>query len=129
VIILGIGAPAYHRYLIHTREVAVTQELQTIYGAQVSYYSRYGRYAANLAELGPPATGAEGMKGAGLIPRVLSEASHNGYRFSLTGSAAGFTVTAVPDSSGGRTFYMDQDKAIHQSDTGEPANAQSPELR
>jgi type IV pilus assembly protein PilA len=132
LVILAIAVPNYNKYQMRARELGVIQELQTVYGAQISYYSQFGKYAASLAELGPPASGADGPQGANLIPRVLAEGSHNGYRYTVTGSAGGFTATAVPEQfgvSGSRTFYMDQGKTIHQNFTAEPANANSPELR
>jgi type IV pilus assembly protein PilA len=132
LVILAVAVPNYNKYQMRARELGVIQELQTIYGAQISYYSQFGKYAASLTELGPPASGADGPQGANLVPRVLAEGSHNGFRFTVTGSAAGFTATAVPEqfgTSGGRTFYMDQSKTIHQNFTAEPATANSPELR
>jgi type IV pilus assembly protein PilA len=132
LVILAVAVPNYNKYQMRARELGVIQEMQTIYGAQISYYSQFGKYAANLTELGPPASGADGPQGANLIPRVLAEGSHNGYRFTVAGTAGGWSVTAVPEQfgvSGGRTFYMDQGKTIHQNFTAEPANANSPELR
>ena len=132
LVILAVAVPNYNKYQMRARELGVIQELQTVYGAQISYYSQFGKYAASLAELGPPASGADGPQGANLIPRVLAEGSHNGFRYTVTGTAGGWNITAVPEQfgvSGSRTFYMDQGKTIHQNFTAEPANANSPEMR
>lgn len=132
LVIAAIAVPNYNKYQMAGRETAVITELNVIYGAQTLYYSTFGKYAANLGELGPPTGGAEGPQGANLLPKTLAEGAHNGYRYTLTGNTAGFSVTALPEvygSSGRRTFYMDQTKTIHKNDSAEPANANSPELK
>ena len=132
LVIAAIAVPNYNKYQMAGRETAVITELSVIYGAQTLYYSNFGKYAANLTQLGPPVGGAEGPEGANLIPKTLADGSHNGYRYTLTGNGGGFAVTAVPEvygSTGRRTFYMDQTKTIHQNYSAEPANANSPEMK
>ena len=132
IMVIGtIASTSYSKAQMSTRETAVVQELGTIYAAQTQYYGTFGKYASNLSELGPPSGGAEGPQGAGLIPKTLAEGVKNGYRFTLTGSGATFSVTAVPEafgSTGRRTFYMDHNKTVHQNWSAEPATANSPEL-
>ena len=132
LVIAAIAVPNYNKYQMAGRETAVITELSVIYGAQTLYYSNFGKYAANLGELGPPTGGAEGPQGANLLPKTLAEGSHNGYRYTMTGNSGGFAVTAVPEvygSTGRRTFYMDQTKTVHQNYSAEPANANSPEMK
>jgi len=132
VVIISIAAPKYSQYQMQARETAVMQELGTLYSAQTTYYSMFGKYAANLSDLGPPTGGAEGPQGANLIGKTLADGVHNSYRFTMAGNGSAFSVTAVPEtygSSGRRSFYMDQTKTIHQNWTAEPANVNSPEMR
>jgi len=133
IMVIGtIATTSYQKAQMSTRETAVTKELESIYGAQTLYYTSYGKYASTLAELGPPANGADGPQGANLLPKSLVEGSKNGYRYTMTGNGNIFAVTAVPEaygSSGRRTFYMDHTKTIHQNWSAEPANANSPELK
>src|SRR5450432_1505432 len=86
LVIAAIAVPNYNKYQMAGRETAVITELSVIYGAQTLYYSNFGKYAANLGELGPPTGGAEGPQGANLIPKTLAEGAHNGYRYTLTGN-------------------------------------------
>jgi type IV pilus assembly protein PilA len=132
LVIMAIAVPNYNKYQMAGRETAVIKELEVIYGAQTLYYSSYGKYAANLSDLGPPTGGAEGPQGANMIPKTLADGAHNGYRYTMAGSGATFSVTAVPEtfgSSGRRSFFMDQTKTIHFSATAEPANLNSPEMK
>jgi len=69
---------------------------------QVQYKARFQRFAATLAELGPPVTGEPGPQATNLIPAALT--------------------------SGYRTFYAGQNGAIRQNWSAEPASASSPEL-
>ena len=134
IMVIGtIASTSYSKAQMSSHETAVTQEMTTIYTAQIQYNGQYGKYASTLAELGPPTGGAEGPQGAGLIPKVLAEGSKNGYKFNMTGNGSSFALTAVPEvfgSTGRRTFFMDSSgKTIHQNFSAEPANASSPELR
>ena len=92
----------------------------------------FGKYAASLAELGPPNRGgAEGPQGAHLIPAALASGEKNGYLFVLSLTPAGYTLNATPKtfgSTGRRTFYLDQDGVVHQNWGRDPATADSPEF-
>ena len=133
IMVIGtIASSSYQKAQMASRETAVTQELSAIYAAQAQYYSTFGKYAATLAQLGPPTGGAEGPEGAGLLPKALADGTKNGYKYTLAGAGATFSMTAIPEafgSTGRRTFYMDQTRAIHQNWTAEPATAASPELK
>jgi type IV pilus assembly protein PilA len=132
LIIAAIAVPKFNQQRMLANEMAVLRELETFYNAQTQYYSQFGKYAAALTELGPPTSGASGPNGADLIPKILAEGSHNGYKYTLTGTPSTFALSAVPESfgnTGRRTFYMDQTKSVKQNWSQEPATAQSPELR
>jgi prepilin-type N-terminal cleavage/methylation domain-containing protein len=132
LIIAAIAVPKFNQQRMLANEMAVLRELETFYNAQTQYYSQFGKYASTLAELGPPTSGASGPNGADLIPKMLSEGSHNGYKYTMTGAQSTFMITAIPENfgnTGRRTFYMDQSKSVHQNWSQEPATAQSPELR
>ena len=105
-------------------EIDAVREIQVIQSAQDQYRSRYWRYAATLAELGPPAND--------LISKSLASGEKNGYVFTLAATSQGYTINARPkvyNSTGRRSFNSDHTKRIHQNWSQEPANASSPELR
>src|SRR5207253_2929273 len=131
MVIAAIAAPKYNQMLMNGRETAAITEIQTIHKAQLQYYSQYQRYANTLAELGPPASGAEGPAAADLIPKILADGKKSGYVYTLARTPTGYTVNAVPESfgsSGRRTFFSDQTLVIRANNTPEPANATSSEL-
>jgi len=132
LIILTIAVPKMNVAQMNAREMAIIKEIQTINAAQTQYLSQFGKFAASVAELGPPASGGSGASAAGLIPGTLASGEKNGYTFVLAASPSGYTLNVNPkiyNSTGRRTFYSDQDKIIHQNWSDEPANASSPELR
>lgn len=106
----------------------VYREIQTIHQAETQYMSQFGHYAATLAELGPPISGAPGPHAADLIPVSLASGEKDGYIFTLNATPAGYTVNANPkvyNSTVWHTFYSDQTMAIHQNWGQEPATASS----
>jgi prepilin-type N-terminal cleavage/methylation domain-containing protein len=133
LILAAIAAPKLNQNRMHAQETAAVREIQTINTAQTQYYSQFGRYATNLAELGgPPSGGQEGPSAANLIPGELAKGQKSGYKYTLAGGPAGYTISAVPEvfgNTGRRTFFSDQTMVIHQNWSAEPANASSPELK
>jgi prepilin-type N-terminal cleavage/methylation domain-containing protein len=132
LILAAIAAPKLNQNRMHAQETAAIREMQTIHTAQTQYYSQFGRYATNLAELGPPAGGQEGPSAANLIPGELAKGQKSGYKFTLTGGPGGYTLQAVPEvfgNTGRRTFFSDQTLVIRQNWTAEPATVASPELK
>ncbi|HML16719.1 MAG TPA: prepilin-type N-terminal cleavage/methylation domain-containing protein [Bryobacteraceae bacterium] len=132
LIIAAIAVPKMNKQLMLAREQAAIRQITTIHQAETQYYSQFGRYAANLTELGPPASGAAGPAAADIIPKNLADGKNTGYIFTVAGTATGYSITAVPEAfgnSGSRTFYSDQTLVIRQNFTAEPATATSPELR
>ena len=111
----------------------VVREMHTIGQCQTQYQAQFGKYAATLAELGPPVRGgAEGPQAAHLISANLASGDKDGYLFTLTSNAGGYTVVASPKvfgSTGRRTFYVDQDGIVHQNWGQELASAESPEFK
>jgi hypothetical protein len=94
--------------------------------------SQFQKFAENLAQLGPPASGAAGPAAADLIPGDLALGEKTGYIFTVAGTKEGYTVTAVPkvfNSTGRRTFFSDQTLVIRENWGAEPATAQSPEIK
>jgi type IV pilus assembly protein PilA len=132
LIILAIAVPKLGNARMNASEMAVIREMQTINTMQTQYMSQFGRFATTLAELGPPTSGTSGPSAADLIPGSLSSGDKDGYTFTLTGTPAGYSLTAVPkvfNTSGRRTFFSDQNMIIHQNWSSEPATASSPELK
>ena len=128
LIIITIALPRLSRARMYSQETAAIGALRTLHTAQVQYYSQYGKYAASLVELGPPASPAA----ADLIGNDLAGGHKSGYKFTLVGNQGGYVINANPDlltGGGSRTFYSDQTMVIHQNHAPEPATAASPESR
>ena len=131
LIILAVGIPNINRFRMNSAETIVIREVQTIAQAQTQYQSQFGRYASSLAELGPAHGAADSPAAAGLIPGKLASGEKDGYLFTLTSSAGGYVVNAVPKSfgsTGRRTFYLDQNGVVHENWGSQPATDASPEV-
>jgi len=132
LIIAMIAAPKLGKTRMYSQEMAAIQHIKTLHTAQAQYYSMFGRYAASLAELGPPTSGNPGPQAADLIPGDLASGEKGGYRFTLQATPAGYTVHAEPtqfNTTGSRTFYSDQSLVIRNNFGPEPATASSPEIK
>lgn len=132
LIIAAIAVPKMNNQMMAAREMAALRQITTIHQAETQYYSQFGKYAANLTELGPPASGAPGPSSSDLIPKGLSEGKNSGYIFAIQSTPTGYAVTAVPEqfgSSGRRNFYSDQTLVMRNSWTQDPATDKSPEIK
>jgi type IV pilus assembly protein PilA len=132
LIIAAIAVPKMNRVQMSAHEMAAIRQVGTLHQAETQYYSTFGRYAANLAELGPPASGAASPAAADLIPKVLADGKNSGYIFTVVASPTGYSITAVPEAfgnTGGRTFFSDQTLVIRNNYTQEPATVTSPEIK
>ena len=132
LIIITIAVPKYQQTQRFVKETAAIAAIQTIHKMEIQYQSQYGRYAASLTELGPPATGAATPASADLIGNDLAGGVNKGYKFTLVGSQGGYAINANPvnfGSDGSRTFYSDQSMVIRQNYGQEPATATSPEMK
>jgi type IV pilus assembly protein PilA len=132
LIIVGIAVPKFNSARMNANETAVINEVKSIHTAQTQYLSQFGKFAATLAELGPPASGGPGPQAADLLPNSLVGGDKDGYTFTLTATPAGYNINANPktyNTTGRRTFYSDQTMSIHQNWSNEPANATSPEMK
>src|SRR5580658_1869025 len=132
LIIITVAVPKFQKAQMGARELGAIKAIQTLHQAQVQCQSQFGRYAASLQELGPPASGPATPAASDLIGNDLSGGEKGQYKYTLTGNNGGYVVTAVPvtfGSSGSRTFYSDQTMVIHQNFSAEPATASSPEMK
>ncbi len=132
LIIVAVAAPRLDKARMHSQEMAAIRQIQTLHTAQTQYYSQYGRYAASLAELGPPTSGQAGPSAADLIPGDLALGQKTGYVFQLQGGPQGYAINVNPqvfNSTGRRTFFSDQTLVIRENWGQEPANAQSKEIK
>jgi type IV pilus assembly protein PilA len=132
LIIAAIAVPKMNKQIMAAHEMAAIRMITTIHTGETQYYSQFGRYAQNLAEMGPPASGAAGPAAADLLPKNLADGKASGFIFTVVGSPTGYSVTAVPEafgSSGNRTFFSDQTLVIRNNYTAEPATVASPEIR
>ena len=131
LIIAAIAVPKLSSQRQNAQEMAAIQQIRSIHQAQLQYYGQFGRYAANLGELGPPASGSEGPQASNLLPKSLADGKGTGYLFVLQGTPSGYTINANPEqfgASGRRTFFSDQSGVIRQNWGQEPATNNSPEL-
>jgi type IV pilus assembly protein PilA len=132
LIIVTVALPKLNNATRFAHEAAAIKAIQTIHTVQVQFNSQYGRYAASLTELGPPASGAPTASAADLIDSALSQGEKSGYKFTLTPTQGGYIINASPvtyGSSGTRTFYSDQSMVIRENYGPEPATASSKEMR
>ena len=132
LIIAAIAVPKMNKQIMAAHEMAAIRMITTIHTGETQYYSQFGRYAQNLAEMGPPASGAAGPAAADLLPKNLADGKASGFIFTVVGTPTGYSVTAVPEafgSSGNRTFFSDQTLVIRNNYTAEPATIASPEIR
>jgi type IV pilus assembly protein PilA len=103
-------------------ELTAIVDIRSLLTAQVQYQSQFGRFAANLSELGT----------AKLIPSSLASGEKDGFKFTMTASPNGFAINASPKvygETGRRNFYSDQTMVIRENRANEPANSSSPELK
>jgi type IV pilus assembly protein PilA len=132
LVIAVIAVPNFRKALMHANETAAIATIKTIHAAQLQYQTQYGRFAPSLAELGPPQNGEPTAQAADMIDSNLASGEATGYRFSLTGNAAGYVIKAVPltyNTTGSLSFYSDQTLRVRQTRGSEPATAQSPLVR
>ena len=130
MILAAIAVPPAIRLLDNAAETAVVREMQTIHQVQLQYMTQYGGYAPALAQLGPASGGHSSAQAAGLIPASLASGEKDGYIFAMDLTPAGYAVRASPKFRPGerRHFYLDENGVVHQS-RGQPATAESPELK
>lgn len=132
LIILAVAMPKLSKSRMYAQEMAAIQAIRTVHTGQTQYYSTYGKYAATLAELGPPTSGNPGPQASDLIPEDLALGEKQGYKFTLTATPGGYVINASPvafGTSGSRTFWSDQGMAVRFNTTQEPATATSPLLK
>ena len=132
LIIITIALPKLNRARMYAQETSAIGAIRTLHTAQVQYSSQYGRFAASLTELGPPASGGPTPAAADLIGSDLALGTKGGYKYTMTGSPAGYVINAIPEAynaTGSRTFYSDQSMVIRENNGPEPATPQSKEIR
>lgn len=132
VVLISAAAPKFSQYLMNARETASLSAIRTIHTAQTQYSSQFGRFATNLIELGPPASGQGGPAAADLIGSDLSQGIKGGYKFVVELTPTGYRVIATPtayNNTGRRSFYSDQTMIIRENWGPEPASATSPEMK
>ncbi|MFB3775954.1 MAG: type IV pilin protein [Bryobacteraceae bacterium] len=132
VVLISAAAPKFSQYLMNARETAAMGAIRTIHTAQTQYSSQFGKYAATLAELGPPTSGQEGPSAANLIPADLASGVKGGYKFSVELTQTGYRVIAMPtafNNTGRRSFYSDQTMVLRENWGADAPTATSPEIK
>ena len=120
VALSGLSSCVRNEHL--TTELAAIQIMRSISAAEIQYFLQNNKYADTLATL----------SSATLIPSTLASGEKDGYVFILALKPGGFAIQAAPKvfgTTGGRTFYCDQDGVIRQNLGPEPASANSPEVK
>jgi prepilin-type N-terminal cleavage/methylation domain-containing protein len=133
LIILSIALPQMGKSRRHAQEMAAVATIRTINSMEQQYYTEFGHYATTLSQLGPPSAsnGQEGADAAGLIPANLASGSTGGYNYTISQTASGYAVSAVPKSfgsTGSVTYYSDESGVIRQNRGQDPATANSPPI-
>jgi hypothetical protein len=116
------GCGGIHHARMADNEASAIAEIREIHTAQTRYCSQLGHYAASLKEL---------EKG-GFIDTTLATDIHKGYRYRVESTENGYTISAIPNAfndTGGRSFFSDQTKLIHQHHGPEVASTADPQLR
>ena len=133
VIVFAVWLPKSGKHKDFAHEMGAIRTLHSINVAQAQYLAMYHRYAATLAELAPvPSGGAATAAAADLIPSDLARGTKSGYNFSMVGSPQGYTVNANPQvykTTGVRSFFTDQSRAIREHLGKEAASATDPEIK
>ncbi len=62
LIIASISITKINQQHMLALETAAIREMHVIQAAEAQYYTQFGKYATALAELGPPASGAAGLR-------------------------------------------------------------------
>ncbi len=132
LIIAAIAVPKLDKAKMNTQEMAAIRQIMAIHTAQTQYYSQFGKYAATLIQLGPPASKQPGPDGADLLPGDLAAGKKTGYKFTVDGSQGGYSVHADPEAyngTGRRSFFSDQTLVVRENWGNQPATAESPEIK
>jgi len=132
LVIAVIAIPRIDAQRMLANEVATVRMVQTIHTAQAQFYAQFGRYAAALAALGPPASGVPSEAAAALVPGSLASGKHSGYRITMTGGGNQYSISASPVEylkSGRRSFFSDETGVLREHWGAEPADAGSQEAQ
>jgi type IV pilus assembly protein PilA len=132
LIIIMIAVPKMNKAQMFAKETAALGAIRALHSAQVQYQAQYGRFATTLTELGPPASGASSASAADLIGTDLAAGEKQGYKFTMTGSPAGYVINASPvafNATGTKSYYSDHTMTIRENSGPEPATAQSKEVK
>ncbi|HXM44034.1 MAG TPA: hypothetical protein VN924_22555 [Bryobacteraceae bacterium] len=107
---------------MYAPETAALKAVQTLNAAQALYHAQFGRFARSLNELGPPAGGPDNASAANLISADFAAGEKQGYKFTLTSTPTGYTITAAPSAfCGSRTYYSDQSLVVRENVGPRPA--------
>ena len=106
---------------MYDNEKGAVAEVRTIQTAQTRYFAQFGRWAGSFKEL----------ESAAMIDAELLSGHRAGYRYELTQTEGGYTISATPNAfneSGSRSFYSDQTMVIHEHRGPTVATAGDPAL-
>jgi len=141
LIIAAIAIPNLVRAKMAANEASAVGSLRRLNVATLRYSTIYGKFPANLSNLGPTASGAGASADtAGLVDSALAKGIKTGYvsHYEISQTTGldekseinGYTITAdpvQPGSRGQRHFFTDQTGVI-RLEIGRDATAESPPL-
>jgi len=114
---VSIAVPLGVKHDLNAHEIAAIQQIRTVQAIQDQFHAQFGHYACSLSEL----------KAA----KLLAPGPKSGYVIELRCTTAGYSILAVPETSGRtgrRSFFSDETHVIRQSWNTQPADINSPEI-
>jgi type IV pilus assembly protein PilA len=123
LIIAAIAIPSLTGAKVSANEASAVASIHVIGTAQTQYSTTYPQigFASKLTQLGPAPDGNPNSDAANLVAGDLTtKGAKSGYKFTLTGGGAVYTIIATPEmpgKTGRRSFCSDQSSVIYYSDS------------
>jgi len=136
LIIAAIAIPNLLKSKMAANQASAVASLRTLNTSEITYSSTYNQgFSSNLAQLGPPASGAATSAAAGLVDSVLAAAAKSGYNFTYTAGAAAngvtptYTIAADPvtaGTTGQKHYFTDDSVGVRQNTSATSTASDSP---
>ena len=136
LIIAAIAIPNLLKSKMAANQASAVASLRTLNTSEITYSSTYNQgFSSNLAQLGPPASGAATSAAAGLVDSVLAAAAKSGYNFTYTAGAAvngvtpTYTIVADPvtaGTTGQKHYFTDDSVGVRQNTSATSTASDSP---
>lgn len=128
LIIAAIAIPKFLSARATASEANAASTMRSLNTALQMFTVKWNAYPADTGALGgvctttTPATATSACVLDDVIAQAVKAGTYNGYTWTFTQTASGFTLTAAPLASNKavRQYYLDQEGTIHYSDTAVP---------